>query len=185
MNIAILSLWGVWDAIYFRCTRLQYVEKGSNIFRFVLLPYRGEPLDSNDGLRIERGDLILRLHIHNYYFATLCKDIENDTKIILMLRRHIRDSLPQLAEMIADHPRRDEIKGIVGTTMLHRGVEPLGFTTSFVPERWFFRYKRWYLRLMMMMIHPDGIRRIRRGEKDYSLKRVYMSRQELFDRYLS
>jgi hypothetical protein len=184
MNTGILMLWGVWDTIYQRCTRLRYIDKGNNIFRIVLLRYRGEPLVTTDQRVICHGDLILKLHIHNYYFATLCKGVKDDLRVTLLLRHHIMRSLPQLAAYLDGHEERDRIKGVVGTTMLHKGVKPLGFSISDVPMTWFFRYKRWYLRLMVRLIHPDGKRRIERWDREMPLKRVYMSKEELLRRYL-
>lgn len=183
MNTGLLMLWGYWDSIYQRCTRLRYVEKGNNIFRIVLLRYRGEPLITSDQRIINPGDLILKLHIHNYYYATLCKGIKNDLRLALLLRRHIMLSLPKLAAYLERLERREEIKGIVGTTMLHKGVEPLGFSISDVPMTWFFRYKRWYLRLMLRIIHPEGKRRVQSWKQEMPLKRVYMSKDQLLGRY--
>lgn len=184
MNTGILSIWGIWDTIYQNCTRLQYVDKGKNIFRVVTLRYRGEPLTTLSNQTIESGHLILKLHIHNYMFANLCKGIKSDTRMILLLRRQIMESLPTLAAYLAEHPRSNEIQGIVGTTMLHKGVEPLGFSISDVPMNWFFCYKRWYLRLMQRIIHPDGMKRLETFDRNLPLKRVYMSKEELFKRYL-
>lgn len=185
MNAGILSLWGIWDSVYQSCTRLTYIEKGQNIFRVVCLRYRGEQLLIDSNSTIKHGDLILKIHIHNYLFANLCKGVKNETRMILLLRRHILHSLPQLAEYLASHPRVDEIKGIVGTTMLYKGVEPIGFSISDVPMTWFFRYKRWYLRLMLRIIHPDGMRRLETFDRNLPLKRVYMSKEDLFKRYLN
>jgi hypothetical protein len=184
MNTGILLLWGVWDALYQRCTRLRYVDKGKNIFRIVLLRYRGEPLITSDNQQICPGDLILKLHIHNYYFANICRGVRDEMRIVLLLRRQVVQSLPQLACYLRSLPEADQIKGIVGTTMLHKGVEPLGFSISDVPMNWFFRYKRWYLRLMLRIIHPDGRERLQRWDQYMPLKRVYMSKDELFRRYL-
>jgi hypothetical protein len=183
MNSGLLRLWGYWDSIYQRCTRLRYVEKGNNIFRIVLLRYRGEPLVTSDQHTIHSGDLIVKLHIHNYYFATLCKGIKDELRLALLLRRHIMLSLPSLAAYLERLEPKEEIKGIVGTTMLHKGVEPLGFTISDVPMTWFFRYKRWYLRLMLRIIHPDGKRRVKSWKQEMPLKRVYMSKDQLLCRY--
>jgi len=183
MNTSLLVLWGYWDWIYQHCTRLRYVDKGNNIFRIVLLRYRGEPLYTSDQRTIQKGDLILKIHIHNYYFANLCKGIKDDLRVALLLRRHIMLSLPKLAAYVEQLENKEQIKGIVGTTMLHKGVEPLGFSISDVPMNWFYRYKRWYLRLMMRIIHPEGKRRIKSPDMQMPLKRVYMSRETLLERY--
>ncbi|MED1947104.1 MULTISPECIES: hypothetical protein [Brevibacillus] len=183
MNTSLLMLWGYWDEIYQRCTRLTYIEKGKNIFRVVVLRYRGEPLVTTDNCIIHEGDLILKLHIHNYYFATLCKEVKDELRVALLLRRHILESLPQLATFLNSMENKDQIKGIVGTTMLHKGVKPLGFSISDVPMSWFFRYKRWYLRLMLRFVHPNGKQRLQSWNHEMPLKRVYMSKELLLNRY--
>ncbi len=185
MNSAALLLWGIWDSLYQRCTRLQYVDKGSNIFRIVLLRYRGEVLTTADNRHICPGDLILRLHIHNYRFAQLCKGVKDETRVVLLLRREILSSLPQLAQYVASLPQADQVKGIVGTTMLYKGVTRIGYSVSDVPMNWFFRYKKWYLRYLLLLVHPQGLKRFRQADVSQPLKRVYMSKEELFNRYLS
>lgn len=183
MNSGILSLWGIWDTVYQCCTRLQYVDKENNIFRIVLLRYRGEVLATADGQKICPGDLIIKLHIHNYRLAKMFHGLRNETKMALLLRKRILESLPQLACFVADLPQAEQIKGIVGTTMLSKGAEKLGFSVSPVPLTPFFRYKSWYLKLMIRLIHPDGHKRLSRNH-DLVLNRVYMSKAELFRRYL-
>ncbi|RNB52627.1 hypothetical protein AAFJ72_15235 [Brevibacillus gelatini] len=183
MNTSLLMLWRYWDEIYQRCTRLTYIEKGKNIFRVVPLRYRGEPLRTSDEQIIQDGDFILKIHIHNYYFASLCRGVQDELRVALLLRRHILQSLPKLAAFLEAMEEREKIKGIVGTTMLHKGVVPLGFSISDVPMNWFFRYKRWYLRLMLRLVHPDGKRRLQTWKQDMPLKRVYMSKEMLLARY--
>lgn len=184
MKSGTLVIWGMWDALYQRCTRLRYVEKGRNIFRIVLLRYRGETLTTSDNREIRAGDLILRLHIHNYRFACECDGIENDIKMVLLLRRMVAHSLPQLASYLAALPQSHEIKGIVGTTMLNKGVEQLGFSISDVPMNWFFAYKRWYLKYLLLIIHRNGWERMKNFDQRTTLSRVYMSKEELLRRYL-
>ncbi|UFJ41617.1 hypothetical protein LOK74_03635 [Brevibacillus humidisoli] len=159
------------------------MDKGKNIFRIVLLRYRGEVLTTSDGRQIHPGDLIIKLHIHNYHLATMFQGIKNDTRMVLLLRRHVLESLPQLAAYVASLPQSEQIKGIVGTTMLYKGAEQLGFTVSEVPLTIFFRYKRWYLKLMIRLIHPDGHKRLHHHQ-NLALTRVYMSKEELLKRYL-
>jgi len=183
MNSGILSLWGIWDTVYQCCTRLQYVDREKNIFRIVLLRYRGEVLATADGQEIRPGDLIIKLHIHNYRLAKMFYGLHNETKMALLLRKRILESLPQLAAFVAALPQSAQIKGVVGTTMLSKGAEKLGFSVSQVPLTPFFRYKRWYLKLMIRLIHPDGAKRLSRNQ-DLVLNRVYMSKAELFRRYL-
>jgi hypothetical protein len=184
MKTGLLVLWGIWDRLYVVCTRLRYIEEKKNVFRIVLLRYRGETLRTAGGGIIRKGDLIVKLHLHNYYLATLFHGLRNETRMVLILRQQILRSLPQLASYLKQLPYADQIKGIVGTTMLAKGVEHLGFSVSEVPLTWFFRYKRWYLKWMIRLIHPEGAKRVKDHDNQLKLSRVYMSTEELFQRYL-
>lgn len=183
MHSSILSLWGLWDTVYHCCRRLEYVDKGKNIFRYVLLHHNGEPLITRNRFQINQGDTIIKIHIHNYMLAKVCANIKNDIRMAMILRQQVADSLPQLAELIAKHPRRFEIKGIVGTTMLYKGAESLGFTSCNVPDTTFFRFKRWYLILMKQIIHPDG-RTSKQRMAHGNLRRVFMASEEILERYI-
>lgn len=184
MNHGILTAWQIWDYIYEHCTRLQYIDKKNNIFRIVILRYRGEPLYTGDNQVIQSGDPIVKLHIHNCRLAKKFKDETHLARLGLRLRREILDSLPMLAHYVYTNEACQNVKGIVGTTLLYRGAQGLGFHVSDVKENWFYRYKTAYLKLMMLIMHPDGKKRLHSNRQDFRLKRVYMSRDELINRYL-
>ncbi len=180
LNVAMLTLWGIWDKIYHCCRRLHYIQREQNIFRYTILPYRGEKLETKNGYVIQKGDLVIRLHIHNYLLAKRSKGIHSDVQIGLALVREVKRSLPQLANVVKSHPKEREIKGIVGTTLLFKGSGQLGFSISPVPDIWYFRFKRWYLTLLKIVMHPSGRKAPTSMEP---LTRVYMAKKELLDRF--
>ncbi|MBO8170412.1 MAG: hypothetical protein H0Z33_00795 [Bacillaceae bacterium] len=184
MNNALIWAWEIWDQIYERCTRLEYIDRHNNIFRIVLLTYRGNPLTTGDGKIINHGDPIIKLHIHNCRLARKFSGVTSDVKLGLLLRKEILHSLPALACYVKQNPACQHVKGIVGTTMLYRGARGLGFSVADVPDTTFYRYKNWYLKLMMSLMHPEGRNRIKKNTQHLKLKRVYMSTDELLDRYL-
>lgn len=180
LNVAMLTLWGIWDRIYHCCRRLNYIQQEQNIFRYTILPYNGEMLKTNNGYIIQKGDLVIRLHIHNYLLAKRSVGIHSDVQIGLTLVREVKRSLPQLASVVKSHPKKREIKGIVGTTLLFKGSGQLGFSMSPVPNVWYFRFKRWYLTLLKIVMHPSGRKAPASME---ALTRVFMSKEELLDRF--
>ncbi|QOS99144.1 hypothetical protein JNUCC42_22730 [Brevibacterium sp. JNUCC-42] len=182
MNVAMLTLWGIWDKIYHCCSRLNYIQKEQNIFRYAIRTYRGETLQTDNGIVIQKGDVVIRLHIHNYLLAKRSMGIHSDVQIGLTLVREVRKSLPQLAKMLISHPKEREIKGIVGTTMLFKVSGQLGFSMSPVPDVWYFKFKRWYLTLLKIVMHPKG----RKAPTSIDpLTRVFMSKEELLKRFYS
>lgn len=183
MNVAFLNLWRVWDTIYYHSTRLQYIEKNHNLFRIVLLPFWGERLVTNNGASINKNDLVLKLHIHNFRLAEIMYK-KKDTKALgIMLLREVRKSMPGLARYVAQHPKSELITGVVGTTFLHRGVENLGFSTSTVDSK-IYKIKCIYLKWMLRLMHPDGKDRVVQRSNNLTVKRVFISRHELLEKYL-
>lgn len=63
-----LNLWGWIDPIYFRFTRLDYVENHlgkRTIMRVRLTKYKGREITLSDGTVIHKNDLLLKIHLHN------------------------------------------------------------------------------------------------------------------------
>ncbi len=184
MNISLLHLWRVWDIIYYHSTRLQYVDKKHNLFRIVLLPFWGEQLVTKHGSTINKNDLVLKLHIHNFRLAEMIYRKKESKALGIILLREVRNSMPGLARFVAYHPHADQIKGVVGTTFLHRGVEHLGFSTSKPIESKIYKVKKIYLKWMLRLMHPDGKDRLYKQKEKLTIKRVFISKRELLDRYL-
>lgn len=184
MNSFILRLWGLWDPIYYYFSRLQYVDRRNNLFRVVLLPYWDEiPLYTRSGDKIEKGDLIIKIHIHNYKLAKMIYGRKNANTLGLILLREIRSSLPGLARFILASPFQEKIKGLVGTTFLYRGAENLGFTIVEPPQTLRMKIKNIYLRWMLWIIHPEGRGRFQHVDSRLTVKRVFMTKDELLQKY--
>lgn len=184
MNAGLLTAWRIWDSIYYHMSRLQYVDKQSgNIFRIVVLPYRGETLRSKDGVEIADGDYVARIHIHNCRLAKLLKGINDENRMILIILREIRKSLPRLAEVIVHHPKYPDIKALIGTTMLYRGAPSLGFEVSDMENGWYQTFKTIILKIMLTILHPDGVDRLSRKPEYLIPKKVFMSTEDLIRRY--
>jgi hypothetical protein len=184
VNAGWLTAWKCWDSVYYQLTRLQYVDKESgNIFRIVVLTYEGQPILTSDGVLIEKGDTIARLHIHNCHLAHMLMGVSNENRMVLIVLREIRKSLPRLAQVLMHHPRFPEIKGLIGTTMLHRGAKPLGFDVAEMEKGFYQRFKTVFLKFMLMLLHPEGLDRLKRKPEQLVPKKVYISAKELLRRY--
>jgi len=184
VNAGLHRLWGIWDFIYQHVTRLEYVDKeNGNIFRVVFCKYRGPDLKTNDKKVIKNGDPIVKLHIYNWKLAKIISGTNNDTRIALKLLKTIRESLPELANYIERHPKGKKIKGLVGTTLLHRGVHKLGFDVEDVPNWTWFKIKNQYLKVLLMLMHPDGKKRLQLKNQELVVKRVYISKENFVLRY--
>lgn len=124
----ILSAWHKLDPYYFSCTRLKYVtEYGDNIFRIRLTKYRGRNIILSDGTRINKNDLLVKIHLHNVRLLMEMREIKSEWKKAKMIYRYVQDSLPGLELYIRNQLKSYNVKGIVGITFLNKGSERLGF----------------------------------------------------------
>ncbi|GGE23221.1 hypothetical protein GCM10011571_26640 [Marinithermofilum abyssi] len=190
MSTGLLTAWGIWDRIYYRLSRLQYVDKQSgNLFRVVVKRYSGEPLPGIEGVLLKKGDLYAKLHLHNYRIArileeTVRKDPQSsETKWALIILNLVRQSVPALADYVARHPRVGEIQALVGTTFLHRGAERFGFQLADLPDSWYARFKTQFFKVIVYCCHPKGWQRLRLQGHHLTPKRVYISKEQLLQRY--
>jgi hypothetical protein len=184
MNRVMLALWQAGDRVYRRIRHFDYEDlDGTNIFRIRIRHYAGPDIDLPDGGVVEDGDWVGFLHFYNMRLQKLLKGIQSDNRRGIIVAREVRRSLPELAEFIRNHPRSTRIKALMGVTLLNRGVEPFGFTVMRVPDTWWFRFKNWYMRLMMALCHPDGLQRLRVRDEAMTIKRVVLPAEELFRRY--
>lgn len=186
MNQALLTMWRIWDVIYFHCTRLKYVDKQNhNIFRVVVKKYRGKPLTVGEHTVVSPGDLYVKLHIYNFQLANDLRGVTGDTRLGLHALREVRQSLPALARLIVEDPNEARIKAVIGTTILYRGARPLGFHIQSIESTTFRWFKTFFFRLILSLCHPAGISRIRSGSSDKLMaKHVFMSKEALLQRYL-
>lgn len=185
MNEALLTVWQLWDIIYYRCTRLVYVDKrNDNIFRVVIKRYWGAPLKVEEQDVISTGDYYVKLHIHNCQLARRLRGTKSDMRLGLVALNEIRKSLPALARYITEHPDTDKIEGIVGTTILYRGARRLGFHVQDIESPLYRGFKTVFFKFILCMCHPSGLDRIRNQTDKLAAKRVFMSKDELLSRYL-
>ncbi|MBA4544081.1 MULTISPECIES: hypothetical protein [Thermoactinomyces] len=176
----IINLWQLWDIIYFLFTRLNYVDKGKNIFRVSVKKYRGELIQTADGAILERGDWYVQLHLHNVLLARLLlQSSAREFGWAIMLRRLISSSLPALIRFINHHPQHNEIQVILGTTLLYRNANRLGFEVSDISNpktRWI---KSLTAKCIFLLCHPNGLREMSGRKNDLIPKRVFISKKRL------
>lgn len=140
MKSYILSFWSVIDPIYYYCTRLTYLPCENNIFRVRLTRYKGKKIVLSDGTPINRNDLLVKIHLHNVKLLKELKDIKSELRRGKRIYQMVERSLPDLEPFIMNHSHANEIKGIIGITMLNKGCSRLGFevvTISHPIYKWF------------------------------------------------
>lgn len=151
MRNQILSIWKMFDPLYYFCSRLTYVtRKGDNIFRIRLTKYKGRNITLSDGTQINKNDTLVKIHLHNIRLLMEVKDIKSELKKAKISYRYVQNSLPGVENYIRNHRRTSDIKGIVGITSLSKGTERLGFEIIDIKNPFY----KWYKKLSFL---PIGI----------------------------
>ncbi|HEU4965285.1 MAG TPA: hypothetical protein VFV52_15760 [Bacilli bacterium] len=184
MNRVLLKLWRIGDGLYSRVRRFDFEDRwGTNVFRVRVRPYVGPTVALPGGEVVRGGDVVGILHLYNLRLQEMLQEIKSENRRVLMVKREVQRSLPQLAEFVRSHPRGQRIKALVGVTLLTRGVEPLGFIVTPLEDTAWYRFKNWYMRLFVRLCHPDGGRRLKGKKQPMRLKRIVLSLEELYGRY--
>ncbi|MED0890727.1 YkoP family protein, partial [Aneurinibacillus migulanus] len=104
------------------------------------------------------------------------------TKRALYVYKRVEESMPGLVDFIRNHPQGETIKGIIGITVLHRGVSRLGFEVKDIENGYYKKLKQLYMKPLFILCHLNK----QQGWKEKNLvpKFLIMSKEQLLSRYL-
>jgi len=177
-----LSLWGLWDPFYYYCSHLTLLDpnnRKNNVFRVKLVRYKGHPITLKDGTMVRKNDLLVKIHLHNVRLLKDMVNINSEFRKGLFIYKKIKDALPTLAQYVHKHDRTDEIKGIIGISMLHQGSERLGFEIHGIYSRFY----RWFKTLAQYPIHLLASDHPYHARHRVHPKYLFMSKATLISRY--
>ena len=145
MKHRLIQVWAILDSIYLYCTRLKCLEQitgNTNILRIRLTRYKGRKIVLSDGTSINKNDLLIKIHLHNVRLLKEMHCIDNPFSKARFLYKKVHESLPDLVVFILHHKNKEQIKGIIGITMIDKGYKRLGFEPFFISNRSYIRFKR-------------------------------------------
>lgn len=138
-----MSVWNFLDPLYYKITRLQYIEQNGKktIMRVRLTRYKGKRITLSDGTVINKNDMLLKVHLHN---VQLIRKIHgySDIRKALIVYKNIKESLPSIASYIHSHRYAKEIKGLIGITAIYKGSNKLGFESVTIDSTSYKIFKR-------------------------------------------
>ncbi|WP_408006235.1 YkoP family protein [Pseudalkalibacillus sp. A8] len=178
-----ISIWSLWDPLYYSLTRLTYIEKGEPakcVFRVRLTKYKGSPTLLNDGTQINKNDLLVKIHLHNVRLLQEMRQSTNDFQKVIQMYRHVQQSMPFLAAYVKGHEQYGEIKGIIGITLLNEGTKKLGFESFSLKSKLYRMFKLTSL-LPIYLLFNQNKHAIFGTEPRY----LMMSKEQLIERYHS
>jgi hypothetical protein len=139
----VLSFWSLVDPLYYFFTRLKSLpceEIKGNIFRIRFTKYKGRNIVLSDGTEINKNDILIKIHLHNVRLLKELKDIKSEIKKAKIIYHYVQKSLPGIEIHIRNCSHSQEIKGIIGITLLNKGCERLGFEVFYISHpiyKWF------------------------------------------------
>ncbi|SDJ82712.1 YkoP family protein [Sediminibacillus albus] len=184
MRRNLISIWNLSDPIYFQCTRLTYIDDPDrgfkNIFRVRLTSYQGKPITLSDGTVINKHDKLIKIHLHNIRLINETKDIQGEVRKARHIYKTVQASLPGLADFLRAHKHHQQIKGVIGITVLnHKLCRRLGFETFAISN---FIY-RWFKFIIFISINKLAKDPSAQGKGKQEPKYLFMSKENLLNAY--
>ncbi|WP_397357152.1 YkoP family protein, partial [Paenibacillus sp. N3.4] len=124
------------------------------------------------------GDLVVELHFNNEKLFQMIAMSNSTVQLAVNIIRDVQQFLPMLTKYLLLH---QEVRGIYGVTMIHRGSAQLGFTVKELPKGMLRILSHVYLRFLMFIFHPQGRKRLMKGH--LSPRIVAISSSEVIRRY--
>ncbi|GAA0138182.1 hypothetical protein YSY43_50230 [Paenibacillus sp. YSY-4.3] len=180
----LVSLWLLWEKFFHLLFQLRTTNEEEPIFHFRIRPYRGEPVMMNGDIELANGDRILELHFDNKRLFEIGSRSRTSLQIAIQMIRGVEKTLPELAQYIQTHPELMDVKALYGVSMINRGPEQFGFTVTDLPDNFFAKSTRLYLKFLMSVIHPSGGDRLKqRSSHELIPKLIVMPIELLLDKY--
>ena len=174
-------LWEKWAWVFARLYGIERID-AANLLRLSKAKYKGPDIFAPDGrLLARKGDWVGEIHFDN---PRLVNSETNPQKMGIRLLRQVKMSLPVFARYVTENPKYQGIDVFLGLTLIHRGVRPLGFEVQDVPASRLNRRIAWMQKLIVRIYYPGAGAlgsKLPRAEP----KLVWISRQQLFNRWLS
>jgi len=181
MRSYVLTVWNFLDPIYYFFNRLQCLPCKGNILRVRLTKYKGREIMLSDGTKINHNDFLVKIHLHNAKLLYELKEIKSELRRAKMIYRGMQNSLPELEKFRRRHPRREEIKGIIGITTLNKASTRLGFEVFDISHPLYRLFKTFaFLPIELLSNHNTSIKEIVKNHKPSYL---FMSTNMLTERY--
>ncbi len=173
-------IWEKWEYLYANYFQIKRID-ATSLFRIAKKRYQGPKLyDEDRTLLAQKGDIVADIHIDSVRLKSKERDPQ---RIGLKALSQVRKSLPMLANYIAKSPEYQNVKVLVGLTLLNRGAKGLGFEVLEMPSSWAIRRMGITQKVIMSVYQPFGKSRNnkRLGNKP---KLVWISKQKLLDLWL-
>lgn len=176
-----LSAWNFIDPIYFQFTRLKYIQKEcgkKSILRVRLTKYKGRDIVLSDGTSINKNDVLVKIHLHNVKLLQQMEWCDSEIRKAFLIYQGVKESLPSVIRYIQSQENADQIKGLIGITMLYKGCKKLGFEPHPIVSPLYKDFKKVSLLPIYLLSSTNSLRK-----EVPSPMYLFMSKDALFSCY--
>ncbi|MBW4084367.1 polysaccharide deacetylase family protein [Paenibacillus sp. S150] len=178
----IVGLWLAWEQVFQLLFRLKTISPADPFLHYRIRKYQGEPVMMEGGDRLSKGDKVIELHIDNRQLFELGIHSRSSAQLAIRMIRRMEKDMPVLAQRIAGDVDLAEAKALYGVSMINRGPEKFGFMVLDLPKGWFARSTKFYLSILLSVIHPAGGARLKERSEVLVPKMMLMPVSQLLDR---
>lgn len=183
LRIYLVSIWSIIDPIYYMFTRLQCIQSADSyqpVFRVRLTKYKGRDICFPDGTKICKNDILLKVHLHNVRLLRETMVIQNPVTQGRYIYKRVKESMPYLAKYVYNHQDQTNIKGVIGITLINKGIRNLGFE-CFEPKNKFYKV---FKKISLFPIYLLSTNTASFDLKKHQLVYLMMSKNNLLSKYL-
>lgn len=178
-----VTLWIIWERLFNRLFHIHPIDEHHPFLNVRVRTYWGKMIQLSDGEEIRRGDRVLELHFNNEMLFNMGINSRPSIQLAVQMIRATEQLLPRTLPFILNHPNYEEIKGLYGVSMIHRGTKQFGFNVINLPRGPFSFFTKIYLRLILLVVHPQGKQRLQTKAELLVPKMIVISIKELMQRY--
>lgn len=175
----LVGLWLAWEQVFQVMFQLKTINPADPFMHYRMRKYQGEPVELGDGTLLSKGDKVIDLHIDNRQLFELGVHSRSSAQLAIRMIRRMEKGLPMLAEVIAEDVNLAQAKALYGVSMINRGPEKFGFSVHDLPDGIFARSTKFYLKILLSVIHPDGGARLKERSEVLVPKLILMPVSEL------
>jgi peptidoglycan-N-acetylglucosamine deacetylase len=178
----IQAIWNLWEWLF---TKLYRVHSIDPMVRLSINTWKhASKWDEQGRLLVQKGDCAAEIHFQNEFLQSQSTDTSPE-RLAVKLIRQFRTSLHHVALTLQYDPRYRDVKAIYGVTLMHRGAAGAGFHVEDIPNSFGKKYLQLFLRWLMVLYHPQGTKRLKTRTEALVPKLVWMSREEVLEKYLN
>lgn len=177
----VVGLWLAWEQVFQLIFRLKTINPSDPFLHYRLRKYQGSPVQMEGGEVLVKGDKVIELHIDNRQLFEIGVHSRSSAQLAIRMIRRMEKDLPVLAEQIAGDAKLAEAKALYGVSMINRGPEKFGFMVLDLPNGWFATSTKFYLSILLSVIHPAGGARLKQRSEVLIPKMMLMPISQLLD----